>query len=65
MGRKCKFFQWRDDEICACGKMLIPQQRQGIITLEAEVASCKKREKFLVVAVALLVVMCVVLCLVR
>ena len=45
--------------------MLIPQQRQGIITLEVEVASCKKREKFLVVAVALLVVMCVVLCLVR
>ena len=45
--------------------MLIPQQRQGIITLEAEVASCKKREKFLVVAVALLVVMYVVLCLVR
>ena len=45
--------------------MLIPQQRQGIITLEAEVASYKKREKFLVVVVALLVVMCVVLCLVR
>ena len=47
------------------GKVLIPQQRQRIITLEAEVASCKKGEKFLVVAVALLVVMCVVLCLVR
>ena len=65
MGRKCRFLQWRDDEICAHGKVLIPQQRQRIITLEAEVASCKKREKFLVVAMALLVVMCVVLCLVR
>ena len=47
------------------GKVLIPQQRQRIITLEAEVASCKKREKFLVVAVILLVVMCVILCLRR
>ena len=65
MGRKCRFFQWRDDEICDRGKVLIPQQRQRIITLEAEVASCKKREKFLVVAVALLVVMCVILCLFR
>ena len=46
-------------------RVLIPQQRQRIITLEAEVASCKKREKFLVVAMALLVVMCGVLCLVR
>ncbi|XP_050259976.1 uncharacterized protein LOC126705037 [Quercus robur] len=63
--RKCKFFQWRDDEICACGKVLIPQQRQRIITLEAEVASYKQREKFLIVVVALLVVVCVVLCLVR
>ena len=46
-------------------RVLIPQQRQRIITLEAEIASCKKREKFLVVAMALLVVMCGVLCLVR
>ena len=22
--RKCKFFQWRDDEICERGKVLIP-----------------------------------------
>ena len=58
-------FQWHDDEIFAHGKVLIPQQRQMIITLEAEVTSYKKREKFLVVVVALLVVMCVVLCLVR
>ena len=65
MGCKCRFFQWHDDEICARGKMLIPQQRQRIITLEAEVASCKKSEKFLVVAVVLLVVMCVILCLRR
>ena len=65
MGRKCKFFQWRDDEIYDHGKMLIPQQRQRIITLKAKVSSYKKREKFLVVAVALLVLMCVVLCLVR
>ena len=65
MGRKCRFFQWRDDEICARGKVLIPQQRQRIITLKAEVAICKKREKFLVVVVVLLVVMCVILCLFR
>ena len=65
MGRKCRFFQWCDDEICARGKVLIPQQRQRIITLEAEVASCKKREKFLVVVVVLLVVMSVILCLRR
>nr|POF24621.1 hypothetical protein CFP56_61036 [Quercus suber] len=65
VGHKCRFFQWRDDEICARGKVLIPQQRQKIITLEAEVASYKKREKFLVMVVALLVVMCGVLCLVR
>ena len=65
MEYKCRFFQWCDYEICDRGKVFIPQQRQRIITLEAEVASCKKGEKFLVVAVALLVVMCVVLCLVR
>ena len=65
MGSKCRFFQWRDNEICDRGKVFVPQQRQRVITLEAEVASCKKREKFLVMAVVLLVVMCVVLCLVR
>ena len=62
MGSKCRFFQWRDNEICDRGKVFVPQQRQRVITLEAEVASYKKREKFLVVAMALLVVMCVVLC---
>ena len=35
-GRKCRFFQWRDDEICEHGKVLIPQQRQRIIKLEKE-----------------------------
>ena len=65
MERKCRFFQWRDDEICARCKVFIPQQRQRIITLEAEIASYKQRQKFLVVAVALLVLVCVVLCLVR
>ena len=65
MGRKCRFFQWRDDEICDRGKVLIPQHKQRIITCEAKVASCKKRERFLVMVVALLVLMCVVPCLVR
>ena len=36
-----------------------------IIKLEAELADCKKREKFLVVVVALLVVIFAVLCLLR
>ena len=63
--RKCRFFQWRDDEICERGKVLIPQQRQRIIKLDAELADCKKREKFLVVVVALLVVIFAVLCLRR
>ena len=65
VGRKCRFFQWRDDEICECGKVLIPQQRQRIIKLEAELANYKKREKFLVVVVALLVVIFAILCLLR
>ena len=46
VGRKCRFFQWHDDEICERGKVLIPQQRQRIIKLEAELANCKKREVF-------------------
>ncbi|KAK4590640.1 hypothetical protein RGQ29_020983 [Quercus rubra] len=25
VGRKCKYFQWVDDEICECGKVLIPK----------------------------------------
>ena len=65
VGRKCRFFQWHDDEICERGKVLIPQQRQRIIKLEAELADCKKREKFLVKVGALLVVIFVVLCLLR
>ena len=64
-GRKCRFFQWHDDEICERDKVLIPQQRQMIIKLEAELHYCKKREKFLVVVVALLVVIFAVLCLLR
>ena len=48
VGRKCRFFQWHDDEICERGKLLIPQQRQRIIKLEAKLADCKKREKFVV-----------------
>ena len=62
---KCRFFQWCNDEICECGKVLIPQQRQRIIKLEAELVDCKKKEKFLVVVVALLVVIFAVLCLLR
>ena len=65
VGRKCRFFQWCDDEICECGKVLIPQQRQRIIKLEVELANCKKREKFLVVVVALLLVIFAVLCLLK
>ena len=64
-GRKCRFFQWRDDEICEHGKVLIPQQRQRIIKLKVELADCQKREKFLVVIVALLVVIFAILCLLR
>ena len=52
-GRKCKFFQWRDDKICERGKMLIPEQRQWILTLEAEVAGYKKREKRLLICLVL------------
>ena len=65
VGRKCRFFQWHDNEICEHGKVLIPQQRQRIIKLEVELADCKKREKFLVLVVALLVVIFAVLCLLR
>ena len=65
VGRKCRFFQWHDDEICERGKLLIPQQRQRIIKLEAKLADCKKREKFVVVVVALLVMIFAVLCLLR
>ena len=67
--RKCKFFQWRDDKICERGKMLIPEQRQWILTLEAEVAGYKKREKRLLICLVLSLVisgmmLCVILSLV-
>ena len=65
VGQKCRFFQWHDDEICERGKVLIPQQKQRIIKLEAELTDCKKRKKFLVVVVALLVAIFAVLCLLR
>ena len=65
VGRKCRFFQWCNDEICEHSKVLIPQQRQRIFKLEAELVGRKKREKFLVVVVALLVVIFAVLCLLR
>ena len=55
---KCRFFHWRDDEICEHGKVLIPEQRRRIIRLEAEVASYYKREKFYIVALAFLLVIC-------
>ena len=51
--QKCRFFQWRDDEICERAKVFIAQQRQRIIKLETELVDCKKREKFLVVVMAL------------
>ncbi|KAK9991135.1 hypothetical protein SO802_026120 [Lithocarpus litseifolius] len=54
----CKFFQWHDDEICERGEVLIPEQRQRIIKLEAEVARRYKREKFYIVALAFLLVIC-------
>ena len=68
-GRKCKFFQLRDDKICERGKMLIPEQRQWILTLEAEVAGYKKREKRLLICLVLSLVisgmmLCVILSLV-
>ncbi|KAL4606217.1 hypothetical protein ACB092_09G085700 [Castanea dentata] len=58
VGRKCKFFQWCDDEIYECDKVLIPEQRQQIIRLEAKVARCYKREKFYTMALAFLLVIC-------
>ena len=58
VGRKCKFFQWLDNEICVRGKVLIPEQRQIILRLEDEVSNCKKREKCLTVSLILALVMC-------
>ena len=58
VGWKCKFFQWLDDEICARGKVLIPEQRQTILRLEDEVSTYKKREKCLTVSLILALVLC-------
>nr|POE65459.1 hypothetical protein CFP56_49538 [Quercus suber] len=58
VGRKCKFFQWVDDEICARGKVLIPEQRQTILKLEADVSTCKNREKYLTLSLILALMMC-------
>ncbi|XP_075663411.1 uncharacterized protein LOC142633000 [Castanea sativa] len=61
--RKCKFFLWRDDEICECGKVLIPKQRQWILTLEAVIAGYMKREKRLLICLGLsLVISGMLLC---
>nr|POE64157.1 hypothetical protein CFP56_78728 [Quercus suber] len=40
----CPNFWWRDDEICERGKVLIPEQRQQILTLEDGIAGYRKRE---------------------
>nr|XP_023874853.1 uncharacterized protein LOC111987374 [Quercus suber] len=64
VGRKCKFFQWRDDEICERDKMLIPKQRQRILTLEAAIVGYRKREKRLLICLGLsLVISGMLLCL--
>ena len=53
VGRKCKFFQWRDDEIYKRGKVLIPEQRRPILTLEADIPGYRKREKRLLICLGL------------
>ncbi|XP_075665016.1 uncharacterized protein LOC142634605 [Castanea sativa] len=58
VGKKCKFFQWVDDEICERGKVLIPEMRQKILRLQVEVSTCKKREKFLTVCLILSLILC-------
>ena len=64
VGCKCKFFQWRDDEIYERGKVLIPKQRQQILILEADIAGYWKREKSLVICLGLsLVISGMLLCL--
>ncbi|XP_050282541.1 uncharacterized protein LOC126723258 [Quercus robur] len=68
-GHKCKFFQWRDDEIHERGKVLILEQKQWILTLEAEVVGYKKRERRLLIYLVLSLVisgmmLCVILSLV-
>ncbi|XP_065619328.1 uncharacterized protein LOC136063216 [Quercus suber] len=65
VGRKCKFFQWHDDEICEHGKVLIPKQRQRILTLEAAIIGYRKREKRLLICLGLsLVISGMLLCMV-
>ena len=64
VGRKCKFFQWHDDEIYERGKVLIPEQRQRILTLEAAIVGYRKREKRLLICLGLSLVICgMLLCL--
>jgi len=64
VGCKCKFFQWLDDEICERGKVLIPEQRQRILTLEAAIVGYRKREKRLLICLGLsLVISGMLLCL--
>ena len=58
LGESVNSSKWRDDEICERGKVLIPEQRQQIIRLEAEVARCYRREKFYTMALAFLLVIC-------
>ncbi|KAK9986214.1 hypothetical protein SO802_031165 [Lithocarpus litseifolius] len=58
IGKKCKFFQWVNDEICECGKVLILEMRLRILKLQAEVSTCKKREKFLTVCLILTLLLC-------
>nr|XP_023905051.1 uncharacterized protein LOC112016802 [Quercus suber]POE44698.1 hypothetical protein CFP56_76970 [Quercus suber] len=65
VGRKCKFFKWHDDEICERGKVLIPEQRQRILTLEVDIAGYRKREKRLVICLGLSLLICgMLLCLI-
>ncbi|KAK4580581.1 hypothetical protein RGQ29_024287 [Quercus rubra] len=58
VGQKCKYFQWVDDEICARGKVFIPEQRHTILRLQVEVSTCKNREKCLAMSLILALVMC-------
>ena len=64
VGRKCKIFQWHDDEICERGKVLISEQRQRILTLEATIVGYRKREKRMLSCLGLSLVICgMLLCL--
>nr|POF09171.1 hypothetical protein CFP56_41170 [Quercus suber] len=64
VGCKCKFFQWRDNEIYERGKVLIPEQRQWILTLEVAIVGYRKREKRLLICLGLsLVISGMLLCL--